>query len=98
MDVGVVGVEAVGEAGLEDRGGGVQRAAPLRMAGKEAGAVVAEVELDVDRGAGLGAKAKQQAKEGEVILESQFRYPGPKPQSKEAGLILLAATRSHRLS
>jgi putative nucleotidyltransferase with HDIG domain len=30
-------------------------------------------------------KAKEQAKEGEVINEGQFRYPGPKPQSKEIG-------------
>lgn len=35
-------------------------------------------------------KAKQQAKEGETILESQFRYPGPKPQSKEAAISALA--------
>lgn len=35
-------------------------------------------------------KAKQQAKEGEVILESQFRYPGPKPQSKEAAISAIA--------
>lgn len=35
-------------------------------------------------------KAKQQAKDGETILESQFRYPGPKPQSKEAAISAIA--------
>ena len=35
-------------------------------------------------------KAKQAAKDGEVILESQFRYPGPKPQSKESAISAVA--------
>ncbi|GIK51135.1 MAG: hypothetical protein HPKKFMNG_00852 [Planctomycetes bacterium] len=35
-------------------------------------------------------KAKQQAKDGETILESQFRYPGPKPQTKEAAISAIA--------
>jgi putative nucleotidyltransferase with HDIG domain len=34
-------------------------------------------------------KAKQQKGEGSVKMED-FRYPGPKPQTKEAGLVLLA--------
>lgn len=29
-------------------------------------------------------------KEGSEIMETDFRYPGPKPQTKEAGIILLA--------
>jgi putative nucleotidyltransferase with HDIG domain len=35
-------------------------------------------------------KAKTQASEGQVIHERDFRYPGPKPQSREAGLVMLA--------
>ncbi len=35
-------------------------------------------------------KAKQQAAEGEEVLEQDFRYPGPKPQTKEAGILMLA--------
>jgi cyclic-di-AMP phosphodiesterase PgpH len=35
-------------------------------------------------------KAKEQAKEGEVINEGQFRYPGPKPQSKESAIAAIA--------
>jgi putative nucleotidyltransferase with HDIG domain len=36
-------------------------------------------------------KAKQeQERSRHIVLESDFRYPGPKPQSKEAGLVLLA--------
>ncbi len=35
-------------------------------------------------------KAKTQAGEGQVIHERDFRYPGPKPQSREAGLVMLA--------
>ncbi len=35
-------------------------------------------------------KAKQQAKDGETILESQFRYPGPKPQTKESAVSAVA--------
>ncbi len=36
-------------------------------------------------------KAKKQTKttSGQPILEDDFRYPGPKPQKKEAGLVLL---------
>ena len=34
------------------------------------------------------AKAKE--KKGEFIKEDQFRYPGPKPKTKEAALIMLA--------
>ncbi len=34
-------------------------------------------------------KAQQQAK-GEVVNEQDYRYPGPKPQSREAALIMLA--------
>lgn len=35
-------------------------------------------------------RAKAQAKPGEEIPESLFRYPGPKPQTKEAALVMLA--------
>jgi cyclic-di-AMP phosphodiesterase PgpH len=35
-------------------------------------------------------KAQAQAKEGEVIDEDDFRYPGPKPQFKEAAIMMLA--------
>ena len=35
-------------------------------------------------------KALQQIKEGETIKEEDFRYPGPKPQSKETAVVLLA--------
>ena len=34
-------------------------------------------------------KAKEQAK-GEEVLESDFRYPGRRPQSKETGILMLA--------
>ena len=35
-------------------------------------------------------KAKKESKvSGQSILEGDFRYPGPKPQKKEAGLVLL---------
>ena len=34
-------------------------------------------------------KAQQQSK-GEVVNEQDYRYPGPKPQSREAALIMLA--------
>lgn len=30
------------------------------------------------------------AQEGKVVDEQEFRYPGPKPQTREAGLVLLA--------
>ena len=35
-------------------------------------------------------KAKQQAQEGEKINESEFRYFGPKPQSKETAILMIA--------
>ena len=35
-------------------------------------------------------KAQAQAKPGEVINEGDFRYPGPKPQFKEAAIMMLA--------
>jgi len=35
-------------------------------------------------------KALEEAKEGENIREENFRYPGPKPQSKEAAVLMLA--------
>ena len=35
-------------------------------------------------------KAQSQAKPGEVIEEKDFRYPGPKPQFKEAAIMMLA--------
>ena len=44
-------------------------------------------------------EARKRAKEGERVEESLFRYEGPKPRTKEAGIIMLAdaveaATRS----
>ena len=35
-------------------------------------------------------KARQQASKEEVINEADFRYPGPKPQFKEAAILMLA--------
>ncbi|CDM64105.1 HD family phosphohydrolase [Pyrinomonas methylaliphatogenes] len=35
-------------------------------------------------------KAQAQAAPGQSVDESQFRYPGPKPQSKEAAVMMLA--------
>jgi cyclic-di-AMP phosphodiesterase PgpH len=35
-------------------------------------------------------KAQAEAKPGEVIDPADFRYPGPKPQSKEAAIMMLA--------
>jgi len=35
-------------------------------------------------------KAQAEAKPGEVIHTEEFRYPGPKPQSKEAAIMMLA--------
>jgi len=35
-------------------------------------------------------KALEEAKEGEIVDEKDFRYPGPKPQSKEAAIVMLA--------
>jgi putative nucleotidyltransferase with HDIG domain len=37
-------------------------------------------------------KALEEAKDGEPVEESNFRYPGPKPQSKETAITLLADT------
>lgn len=36
------------------------------------------------------ARAREQAGPDDVIDESRFRYPGPKPDSREAGVIMLA--------
>lgn len=35
-------------------------------------------------------KAIEQASPGQTVDEHEFRYPGPKPQTREAGLVLLA--------
>lgn len=35
-------------------------------------------------------KALSEAGEGETVDESLYRYPGPKPQTKEAGILMLA--------
>ncbi|HEY5975531.1 MAG TPA: HDIG domain-containing metalloprotein [Geobacteraceae bacterium] len=35
-------------------------------------------------------KAQEQAGSDQVVAEKDFRYPGPKPQTREAGLVLLA--------
>ena len=35
-------------------------------------------------------KAVKEAEEGEVVDESHYRYPGPKPQTKETGILMLA--------
>jgi putative nucleotidyltransferase with HDIG domain len=35
-------------------------------------------------------KAQAQAKPGETVAETDFRYPGPKPQFKEAAIMMLA--------
>lgn len=35
-------------------------------------------------------KAKQQARPGEEVAESKFRYPGPKPRTRENAIIMLA--------
>lgn len=37
-------------------------------------------------------RAQAEAAEGEEIRESDFRYPGPKPQTRENGIIMLADT------
>jgi len=37
-------------------------------------------------------RAKQEAGEGEEVDEQAFRYPGPKPQSKETAILMLADT------
>jgi membrane-associated HD superfamily phosphohydrolase len=35
-------------------------------------------------------KAVREAEEGEEVDESHYRYPGPRPQTKEAGILMLA--------
>ena len=35
-------------------------------------------------------KAQAEAREGESVNEADFRYPGPRPQSKEAAIMMLA--------
>jgi cyclic-di-AMP phosphodiesterase PgpH len=35
-------------------------------------------------------KAQAEAKPGEIVAEEDFRYPGPKPQFKEAAIMMLA--------
>ncbi len=35
-------------------------------------------------------KALKEAEEDEIVDENLFRYPGPKPQTKEAGILMLA--------
>ena len=35
-------------------------------------------------------KALEKAKEDEILNEDDFRYPGPKPQTKETAIVLLA--------
>jgi putative nucleotidyltransferase with HDIG domain len=35
-------------------------------------------------------KAQAEAREGETVDEAEFRYPGPKPQFKEAAIMMLA--------
>ncbi|MBU1852072.1 MAG: HDIG domain-containing protein [Candidatus Omnitrophica bacterium] len=35
-------------------------------------------------------KAIEKAKDGDILDEDNFRYPGPKPQTKEAAIVLLA--------
>lgn len=37
-------------------------------------------------------RAQAEAQEGEEVLESDFRYPGPKPQTRENAIIMLADT------
>ncbi|MCD4779603.1 MAG: HDIG domain-containing protein [Candidatus Omnitrophica bacterium] len=35
-------------------------------------------------------KALEEAQDGEVVIEENFRYPGPKPQTRETAIVLLA--------
>ena len=35
-------------------------------------------------------KAMEKTEEGEVLKEEHFRYPGPRPQTKESAIVLLA--------
>ena len=35
-------------------------------------------------------KARKEAEEEEIVEEEHYRYPGPKPQTKEAGILMLA--------
>ena len=44
----------------------------------------------VNRASFLYSKAVQLAGDGETVDESDFRYPGPRPQSKETALVMLA--------
>jgi len=37
-------------------------------------------------------RALQEAGEGEEVLEASFRYPGPRPRSREAAILMLADT------
>lgn len=37
-------------------------------------------------------RARREAKEGEDVVETDFRYPGPKPQTKETALLMIADT------
>ncbi len=35
-------------------------------------------------------RARSQATSGQIVEEKDFRYPGPKPQTREAGIVMLA--------
>lgn len=37
-------------------------------------------------------RARREATEGEEVVEGDFRYPGPKPQTKETALLMIADT------
>ncbi len=37
-------------------------------------------------------RAIEEAKEGEKVIEDDFRYPGPKPRSRETAIVMLADT------
>jgi len=37
-------------------------------------------------------RAQEQARDPSLVNEEDFRYPGPKPQTKEAGIVMLADT------
>ena len=34
-------------------------------------------------------KAQEECEEGQTVTENEFRYPGPKPQTREAGLLMI---------
>jgi putative nucleotidyltransferase with HDIG domain len=36
------------------------------------------------------AKEQQDSEKGEVVAEHEYRYPGPRPQTREAGILMLA--------